>query len=85
MFTSFSHFSILELRSLGNSFAITLSHVIILLAYLAIEWIRRGRDYALDFDRKETSASSRWLQFVIILIIVLFFNGAEQQYQYFTY
>lgn len=77
--------SILELRSLGNTFALTLTHVIILIIYIIFEWVQRERDYALDFDKSKTSILTKWILTSIIIFLILFFNGPTQDYQYFRF
>ena len=42
--------SILELRSLGNSIEVTLTHVIILALYIILEWLQRDSDFGLLFN-----------------------------------
>ena len=83
LFTNFFYVSILELRSLGNSFALTLSHSVILIIYVIFEWVYREKNYALDFDNNKSSNQTKWMLTGFILILVLFFNGPAQDDQFF--
>lgn len=82
LFTDLPDISILQLRSLGNSFAVTLLHVILLVIYIIIEWVQREKDYALDFHNNNTSVQTKWIIISIILIMILFFSGPAHDYQF---
>jgi alginate O-acetyltransferase complex protein AlgI len=85
LFTNVFSISINELRSLGNGLNATISNVVILFIYVIIEEIQRKSEFALDFDNARISNNKGHLITILVLIFLLFFYEANQEFIYFNY
>lgn len=85
IFTSAHHISILELRSLANSFWITTAHIILLILFVFIEWIQRDKQHALQFDQVKVPRTIRWSYYYIIIFLIFYFSGTQQDFIYFQF
>jgi D-alanyl-lipoteichoic acid acyltransferase DltB (MBOAT superfamily) len=57
----------------------------ILLGFLAVEWAGREQQYALARFALKLPRTLRWTFYMIFIIMILYFSGAEQQFIYFQF
>jgi len=62
------------------------SHVWILVAaFLAAEWIQRGRTHALEFPAGGPPRWTRWLICYTVIFLLLKYGGEQQDFIYFQF
>jgi alginate O-acetyltransferase complex protein AlgI len=83
--TSSHHISILELRSLANSFWVTTSHVLLLCMFIVIEWLQRDKQHALQIDHIKIPKLMRWGYYYFLVFLIFYFSGTQQDFIYFQF
>jgi hypothetical protein len=58
---------------------------ILILIFVLMEWLGRESQYALSWFGRKLNAPFRWALYYIILFIIYFYAGSEQQFIYFQF
>lgn len=74
-------FSLREGQWLSISDKLLLALPILILA----EWVQRARRHALDFTGRPISLVFRWVIYLFIVVLILFFSGGQQDFIYFQF
>ena len=62
-----------------------LPFLILMLGFMAIEWLGRGQQYALETLGLNWNKSLRWALYLVIAIGILLFSGSKQEFIYFQF
>jgi len=62
-----------------------LSIGLIVISFITVEWIQRNKLHALDLDSIRLIRPIRWVIYFIIFIMILQFNGGQQEFIYFQF
>ena len=60
------------------------SVIIMILLFVIVEWLQRSKQYALELNNK-TPKIVRWSFYFVIVMMILQFNGAQQEFIYFQF
>jgi len=74
-------FTIPYFRGIGNSVSI----VIITIVFVMVEWVGKEQQYAIAKLGANWTRSLRWAFYYLIILIVIFYSGSEQQFIYFQF
>jgi alginate O-acetyltransferase complex protein AlgI len=85
IFSSFHKVSILELRSLANSFWVTTAHIALVALLIIVEWLQRDKQHALQFDNLKIPRLVRWGYYYFIVFLIFYFSGTQQDFIYFQF
>lgn len=58
---------------------------VIALAFLAIEWLQRDRQHALEIGHLRLPAPLRWSVYYAVVLLVMYFGGDQQAFIYFQF
>ena len=84
IFTDF-HISILELRSVANSYTVTMTHLFFIALFFAIEWLQRNQEHALHFENTRLPVAARWAFYYVLIFSLFFVKGSQQDFIYFQF
>ena len=59
--------------------------VIFVILFIFIEWLGREKQHALQFDGVVVPKSVRWGIYYVLIAIIFFFSGTQQQFIYFQF
>jgi len=65
--------------------AIPLSLAMIVLGFILVEWLQRGKLHALQLDKSRLPKMVRWGLYFTIVLLILQFNGDQQEFIYFQF
>ena len=65
--------------------SIPLSLVMIIISFIMVEWLQRSKLHALQLDKSELPKLIRWGLYSAIILLILQFNGAQQEFIYFQF
>jgi D-alanyl-lipoteichoic acid acyltransferase DltB (MBOAT superfamily) len=83
---AFSYIAGIFNNSLTNeSVAFSKMTIILCLIFIFIEWIQRTKEHALELDDKKMPRILRWSIYFILMLIILQFNGDQQEFIYFQF
>jgi alginate O-acetyltransferase complex protein AlgI len=57
----------------------------ILIAFILIEWTQRSKEHALQLTSKNTYRIARWALYYLIIVTIIWFGGAQQEFIYFQF
>lgn len=77
--------SVLELRSVANSFQTTMTHACYIIGFMLIEWLQRHREHALHLDELRMPRIVRWGIYYTVLFSIFFVHGHQQDFIYFQF
>ena len=58
---------------------------VIALVFLAVEWLQRDRQHALEFDGMSFPSALRWTVYYGVTALILYFGGDQQAFIYFQF
>lgn len=59
--------------------------ILLIFVFIIIEWLGRGKKYALEFNENDFPRVIRWGCYYGITILVLFFSGNQTEFIYFQF
>ncbi len=59
--------------------------ILFIIIFIIIEWVNRGKEHALEFSHSAKYRPLRWLAYYLLLILIVTFAGAEQEFIYFQF
>jgi alginate O-acetyltransferase complex protein AlgI len=62
-----------------------LDTLVLLFAFILIEWVQRDKQHALQIDRVKVPRVIRWSFYYAIIVIIVLFGGAQQEFIYFQF
>lgn len=60
-------------------------YIIILLAFVLVEWLMRGKQHALQFEEAQNNKVFRWICYYVIGFIIFWFGANQQDFIYFQF
>jgi D-alanyl-lipoteichoic acid acyltransferase DltB (MBOAT superfamily) len=61
------------------------SLVLIIMMFVAVEWVQREKQHALQIDAKCLPVIARWSIYYLIILLVIGFGGEQQEFIYFAF
>jgi alginate O-acetyltransferase complex protein AlgI len=58
--------------------------IVMILLFVLVEWVQRNKQYALQLNNN-TPKIIRWIFYFVIVMMILQFNGAQQEFIYFQF
>ena len=68
-----------------NNFYESMITVIILFIFLIVEWFGRKDEHPLNIFQKNGFRNYRWIIYLIIILIIVFWPGEKQEFIYFQF
>ena len=59
--------------------------IILLIIFIIIEWIGRESNYAIEKTNQSLTTFNKWIFYYVIIFLILFFSGSEQNFIYFQF
>lgn len=59
--------------------------LLLILFMLAIEWLQRDRQHALQIDTFRIPRFARWVIYYVLIIVIILFAGSQQNFIYFQF
>jgi len=78
-------FSVLELRSMANSFDLTIKHISFVGFFLLVEWLQRDKQHALQLDNVKIPSVLKWVLYYALILSIFYIGGGQQDFIYFQF
>lgn len=76
--------SILDIKKLSDGSHIIHISIIIIL-FLTAEWLQREKEHGLDFENLKINLYARWSIYYLIIGLIFWFKGSQQEFIYFQF
>ena len=58
---------------------------VLILIFLAVEWLQRSKQHALEFDTIRLPGFARWAIYYLVVIVIFYYGGEKQDFIYFQF
>lgn len=62
-----------------------IAYMVILVAFIVVEWFQREKEHGLDFSGVYIPLVPRWILYYSIILVIIFYGGAPQEFIYFQF